>query len=251
MSIFAIGSTKDHTYVVRTGVGQTQFTIRGVAPGTYVIVGFANDGPNSAGGWTEFDKCGEQASCMDHTPLPVKVMPGKETKGIGVADWYAKQGSLPAMPMSEEVTDQTRLDLCGDPTVDCKTSFKFPPSDLPLAIPDKPPVLNRAYASKWFYVVVLKEIPASDPTGCQVVAESERSLAQKTFPKRKVFTTRHHCDDQREALTGVPLQSNVLAVYAGATEADAKTVLGEVRVTAKYPTAALVRTTLNFSVPTN
>ncbi len=55
-----------------------------------------------------------------------------------LADWYASPGSLPAMPTSDALTDQTRGLPCGDPTVKCETAFKFMDAEMPFAVNDKP-----------------------------------------------------------------------------------------------------------------
>jgi hypothetical protein len=243
MSIFALGQDGASDAVVRTSPHQKDFVL-GVAPGTYTIVGYANDDPGQPGGFTQFVSCGESASCTDHSLVPVSVEAGQETPGVRVADWYAPPGQLPAMPVSGQLTDQIRGAPCGDPTVACTTRFKFMDSEMPFEVADSPLVPNRSYESKFFYAVVLKELPANGAGSCNTVPEAERLEAQLLFPTRKVFTTQHYCDGEREAMTGIPTRDNVMGLYAGATEDEAKAILGEVLRLKKFKGAHIVPTNI-------
>jgi hypothetical protein len=74
------------------------------------------------------------------------------------------------------------------------------------------------------------------------VGEPERLAAQARFPGRKVFATRFECDDGVEnnvTYTGVDARYGFLAVYAGATRAQADATLALVRATARFPGANL------------
>jgi hypothetical protein len=115
---------------------------------------------------------GRERSQIDHCHVEA-VSDGERREGLRRSAIAARTdepnptiaGSLPKMPMTDEVLSQLQSEICGDPTASCKTSFKFPASYLPLVIADTPPVANRDYQSKSFYVIVLKEI---DGRGCQL-----------------------------------------------------------------------------------
>jgi hypothetical protein len=70
------------------------YTITGVAPGTYVVIAYRNDGQGSPGGYTRAAaSCrGLQSqppppACNDHSLVPVIVAAGQTVSGIDVTDW--------------------------------------------------------------------------------------------------------------------------------------------------------------------
>jgi hypothetical protein len=61
-------------------------------PGEYFILAYLlnSDGmdPDFSGAYSQFVLCGLQASCEDHSLIPVNVLPGETVTGIDLADWY-------------------------------------------------------------------------------------------------------------------------------------------------------------------
>ncbi len=100
MSVYAIAVNENRYYYVDIQENQTQFTIEGVAPGTYYVVAYLQSTPEQAGAWTQFVPCGLSANCNDHSLLPVVVNPGQTTTGVEVKDWYTQPGTFPARPGS-------------------------------------------------------------------------------------------------------------------------------------------------------
>lgn len=67
------------------------YTIAGVAPGTYYVLGYRSDSaPNGdqPGVYSRYVLCGGTASCTDHSLVPVTVRAGETVTGIAVIDWY-------------------------------------------------------------------------------------------------------------------------------------------------------------------
>ncbi len=81
---------------VTTAEGQSQFELS-VAPGDYFVVAYTLDGTMAAG-YTQAVPCGLLASCTDHSLIPVHVDAGAAVENIDPQDWYAPQGTFPAMP---------------------------------------------------------------------------------------------------------------------------------------------------------
>ena len=111
----------------------------------------------------------------------------------------------------------------------------MPPAPSGIAGPDGS--LARAdIRSAAFYAVILKS-----GARCAVTVP-ERLEVQRAFPDVKVFATRFECDDNVEnnvTYTGVDATRGFLAVYGGATVADATIVLARVQATGRYPAANL------------
>ena len=66
--------------------GSSTYTLTGLAPGTYNVVAYAEDG--QAGGHAD----------SSHTLLPVTVKAGETTSGVEIGDWNAPAGSFPPNP---------------------------------------------------------------------------------------------------------------------------------------------------------
>jgi hypothetical protein len=103
LRIYAV-STSDRTVFFSVDVPQGTdpkpvYSIAGVRPGTYNLFAYlqGNDGP-AGGAYTQYVKCGLQASCSDHTPIAVTVGAGETVRDIDVADWYAPVGTFPPRP---------------------------------------------------------------------------------------------------------------------------------------------------------
>lgn len=97
LKVYAISTTDSSVFFfTQTTLNQDAFTLEDVAPGTYNIVAYAEG--NLAGGWTEMVPCGLSVECTDHSFIPVDVKAGETASGVEVRDWYAPDGTFPAMP---------------------------------------------------------------------------------------------------------------------------------------------------------
>lgn len=136
-----------------------------------------------------------------------------------------------------------RSRICHDPTVACKTSTEFPANDLPFELPPRAVI----WETQEFYAVILKSVRAREETDCETfVSEDERVAAQALFPRRKVFTSR--CDEPVSVYyTNTAPTQRFMAVYAGATRAEAERTLAAVRTTGKFPGANLRRLRAGFN----
>jgi hypothetical protein len=132
--------------------------------------------------------------------------------------------------------------ICGNPKVACKTSATFQPHDLPFRVPANAVILD----TELFYVVILKSMSANNDSCDVFIPETERLAAQELFPNHKVFTSR--CVDPGELFyTNVNENERMMAVYAGATLAEAKRVLNAVKATGKFPGANIRRLRTGFN----
>ena len=133
--------------------------------------------------------------------------------------------------------------ICHDPTVACKTSTEFPPHDLRFELPPRAVI----WETQEFYVVILKSVRARAEDDCDTfVPEDERLAAQALFPRRKVFTSR--CSEPVSTYyTNAAPDQRFMAVYAGATRAEADRTLAAVRATGKFPGANLRRMRAGFN----
>lgn len=132
--------------------------------------------------------------------------------------------------------------ICPDPTVPCKTTGTFEPNDLPFQIPAN----ANIWESEKFYAIILKSVASPDDNCDTFVPEANRLEAQGLFPKMKVFSSR--C-----TMGGSIFYSNVapnvqfMAVYAGATKAQADKMLATVKATGKFPGANIRRMHVGFN----
>lgn len=132
--------------------------------------------------------------------------------------------------------------LCFDPNVKCKTSVTFEPNDLPFRVPAN----GVIYETEFFYAVILKSMKVADDNCETFVNEAERIQAQALFPARKVFTSR--CAEPGFLYyTNVDPGTRFMALYAGATKAQAAQALARVKATGKFPGANLRRMRAGFN----
>ena len=133
--------------------------------------------------------------------------------------------------------------ICYDPTVACRTSTEFPPHDLRFELPPRAVI----WETQEFYAVILKSVRARDESDCDTfVAEDERLAAQELFPRRKVFTSR--CNEPVSTYyTNTAPAQRFMAVYAGATRAEAARTLAAVKASGKFPGANLRRMRAGFN----
>jgi hypothetical protein len=139
-------------------------------------------------------------------------------------------------------TRTRKASVCGNPTLSCKTSVTFQPYDIHFRVPEKSVIFD----TELFYAIVLKSVGKNEDD-CEVfVPESERLEAQALFPLQKVFTSR--CADVETLFyTNVSPQHRFMAVYAGATLAEAKRVLAAVKATEKFPGVRIRRVRTGFN----
>ena len=135
-----------------------------------------------------------------------------------------------------------RGSICGNPAASCKTSVTFQPYDLPFRVPAKAVIFD----TELFYAIILKSVPAAEDDCNTFVPETERLEAQKSFPNRKVFSSR--CVEPGELFyTGIDSKHRIMAVYAGTTLAEAKRTLEAVKTTGKFSGAYLRRMRTGFN----
>lgn len=125
-----------------------------------------------------------------------------------------------------------RPSICGNPTVACKTTATFQANDLPFRIPADAVIFD----TELFYAVILKSLAVKEDDCELFIPEAERLQTQELFPDHKVFTSR--CIDPENLFyTNVSDKHRIMAVYAGATLAEAKRFLNVVKATGKFPGA--------------
>ena len=132
--------------------------------------------------------------------------------------------------------------VCFDPTLPCKSAATFGPHDLPFRLPASAVI----WESEEFYAVVLKSVRAAGGDCEKFVAEAERLEAQQLFPRRKVFSSR--CAEPGNLYyTNTAEGQQFMAVYAGATRAEAARTLAAVKASGKFPGAYLRRMRAGFN----
>jgi len=130
------------------------------------------------------------------------------------------------------VKGHKKASVCGNPKVACKTRDRFEANDLPFRVPANSVIFD----TELFYAIVLKSVNVTNDNCDVFVPESERLRAQALFPDHKVFTSR--CADPMNLFyTNVSEKHRIMAIYAGATLAEAKRFLETVKATGKFPGA--------------
>jgi len=94
---YPIGGDDPNPYHVVTQQGQGAYSMP-VAAGQYYVVAYLM-GSDYAGGYSQAVPCGLQASCLDHTLIPIQVSDGQVLTGIDPVDWYAPEGTFPPNPI--------------------------------------------------------------------------------------------------------------------------------------------------------
>jgi hypothetical protein len=140
--------------------------------------------------------------------------------------------------------------ICGNPLVACKTTATFHPNDLPFRVPKDAVIIDTVP----FYAIILRSVVGSPDRCDDFIPESDRLAAQALFPDHKVFSSR--CTDPEnsryEDITTRKIQilsdtHRIMAVYAGASMAEAKQFLEKVKATGKYPGANIRRMRTGFN----
>jgi len=140
--------------------------------------------------------------------------------------------------------------ICGNPKLKCKTSVTFQINDLPFQVGPSMVIVDTVP----FYAVILKSMAVKNDNCDVFIGESERLAAQELFPDHKVFSSR--CTDPENLFYADVTSRNprffsethrLMAVYAGKTVAEAKTMLDAVKATGKYPGANIRRMRTGFN----
>jgi hypothetical protein len=143
---------------------------------------------------------------------------------------------------AQRVKKQKSGRVCGDPTVACKTTSVFDANDLAFQIPAN----ANIWESQNFYAIILKSVSSPDDNCETFVSEADRLEAQNLFPKNKVFTSR--CTMGGSIYyTNVAPNQQFMAVYGGATKAQADKTLAVVKSTGKFPGANLRKMHVAFN----
>lgn len=149
------------------------------------------------------------------------------------------------MGLAGQAHAQTALKVCAHPDRPCTSAEKtFAPYELTFKLPDtlEP---NKEYKTAPFQAIILKTFLKFEAGGeeCDggefsTTIEKQRAEAQKFFPDRKVFAA-HQCPDMGAVLyqiKGQPYNVFFIAVYGGATLAEARQVLAQVKGKFSRPT---------------
>ena len=129
---------------------------------------------------------------------------------------------------------QTNGKVCGNPSAPCShNKINFSAEDLSFKLP-RTLKWQTDYSSANFYAIILKSRKAISAENVDdkcggYFSESERGSTQKQFPNNKVFASRFGCEVFGIGYTNVNHDYNILAVYSGETEADAKNFLKTVK----------------------
>jgi hypothetical protein len=154
---------------------------------------------------------------------------------------------IPPAAQAQTSRRPTRAIICGNPKLACKTTVSFEANDLPFHVPQNAVIID----TELFYAVILKSLTAAEDDCKVFVPETERLAAQGLFPDHKVFTSR--CADPGEESAGMLYYTNVdgkyrvMAVYAGATAAQANRFLAAVKATGQFPGAYIKRMRAGFN----
>src|SRR5436305_10568051 len=124
------------------------------------------------------------------------------------------------------------LSVCGNPNISCPSALTFEPYALPFQMPQS----SVIYDTEFFYAVILKSVSTANSNCDNYIPEQERLAAQTLFPNQKVFASR--CVEPGEvSYSNTNPNTNFMAVYAGATLADANRMLATVLAMKKFPGA--------------
>lgn len=151
-----------------------------------------------------------------------------------------------AAPPSDSEAEMARIQQrvlvqgkpCPDPQRPCDLpGNRFQPNELSFEAPRKFEFDRGEDRSQAFYAIVLASGPACG------IADPERLRAQELFPRNKVFLHRYFCEDfsDKVTYTNVDRKRAFLAVYAGETEAAARTFLDQVKASGRFPGANIRR----------
>jgi hypothetical protein len=120
--------------------------------------------------------------------------------------------------------------------VTCTSAVTFEPYDLPFRMPASAVI----YDTELFYAIILRSVRVPDDSCDNFIPEPERLAAQILFPDHKVFTSRC-AEPGRLSYSNTSPKALFMAVYAGATPADANRMLAAAKATGKFPGANVRR----------
>lgn len=133
--------------------------------------------------------------------------------------------------------------VCADPSAPCLSPYRFRDNDLSFQLPRQLVWQNNYYSAN-FYAVILKSQAAvadhgPDTAACAkgILPESERQRIQATFRAQKVFTSTFGCHKTPVWYMNTNDTYNFVAVYAGESLVDAKSMLVRVKATGQFPGA--------------
>jgi hypothetical protein len=102
MKVVAFNIETGETFSVNTTANQNTYKIDNLPAGRYFVVAYSIGGdgftPGVAGGYTAAVPCGLTTACTDHTLLEVNVIANSVTQNVVPGDFYAPEGTFPAMP---------------------------------------------------------------------------------------------------------------------------------------------------------
>ena len=91
-------SSQNFRYVI-TNENSSTYQIDGLPAGSYYVVAYPGGDSSYPGGYSAAVPCGLDASCADHSLIPVEVKNGEVTQGINPGDFYAPSGTFPPNPV--------------------------------------------------------------------------------------------------------------------------------------------------------
>ncbi|HLA95112.1 MAG TPA: hypothetical protein VK612_05275 [Pyrinomonadaceae bacterium] len=119
-----------------------------------------------------------------------------------------------------------KIRVCGDISAACSTRAMFDDDDIPFEYPKGSAVAETAP----FYAVIIKSVKLPAEEDCEKVpSDFSRKEFQWNFPKNKVFIARGCYSIQNNSYTNVGDSVIALAIYAGATKAEADRFLRTIR----------------------
>ena len=132
----------------------------------------------------------------------------------------------------------TQGPVCPDPARPCTLAGgPFKPNELSFRAPRAFKFDRGEDHSQPFFAAILQSGPLCG------IEEPRRLRVQQQFPRRKVFVHRYFCEEfgDKVTYTNVDRKQGFLAVYAGATEEEAKGFLKKLQASGAYPGANLRR----------
>jgi hypothetical protein len=164
--------------------------------------------------------------------------------------FVAGSAVIDSLAQSHARVSPRKASVCGNPMIACKTTATFHPNDLPFRVPKDAVIIDTVP----FYVIILQSVAAKPDRCDDFIPETDRLAAQALFPDHKVFSSR--CTDPENSryedvttpkITNLSDTHRIMAVYAGASSAEAKQFLEKVKATGKYPGANLRRMRSGFN----
>jgi len=89
--VVAFNVYSDQYYYVDTILNQRTYQISNLPVGTYNVVAYVREeGPDFAGGYSQFVVCGMTTDCTDHRLIDVDVYAGRTVEDVDTIDFYAQ-----------------------------------------------------------------------------------------------------------------------------------------------------------------